>query len=100
MPRKRQLANTRIWARPYSATKRMRIKFWRTSRPPPMKRLGLQVCKWKQHKYLVDQITTLPSLLQTGANLSFSITSRKFQMVQMVIKLGAFHASEVPYVFD
>jgi len=30
----------------------------------------------------------LPSLLQTGANLSFSITSRKFQLVQMVVSLG------------
>merc|ERR1739848_798148 len=69
-------------------TKRMRIKFWQTSRPPLMKRLGEQVCKWEQRKYLVDQITTLPSLLQTGANLSFSITSRKLQMVQMVINLG------------
>merc|ERR1712118_569836 len=76
------------WSRPNSPTKRMRIKFWRTSRPPLMKRLGEQVCKWEQHKYLVDQITILPSLLQTGANLSFSITSRKFQTVQMVINLG------------
>merc|ERR1711959_248637 len=88
MPRKRQLANTRTWSRPYSATKRMRRKFWQTSRPPPMKRLGEQVYKWEQRNYLVDQITMLLSLLRTGANLSFSITSRKLQMVQMVINLG------------
>merc|ERR1739848_590205 len=69
-------------------TKRMRIKFWRTSRQPPMKKLGLQVCKLEQRKYLVDQITTLPSLLQTGANLSFSITSRKLRPVKVVVSLG------------
>merc|ERR1711933_542096 len=88
MPRKRQLANTRIWSRPNSPTKRMRIKFWQTSRPPLMKKLGEQVCKWEQHNSLVDQITMLPSLLQTGANLSFSITSRKFQTVKVVVSLG------------
>merc|ERR1712207_66491 len=37
---------------------------------------------------LVDQFTILPSLLRTGANLSFSITSRKFQTVKLVVSLG------------